>query len=288
MRLAIFDAHRLGAVVGDEIVDVTDALPRDTDPDPLTVGWWRRLCRDYPQVAGQLAKATDTGTRRRLTDVRLLAPVLNPSKVVACASNYAAHVEEMHEVQQRTLGGVENWMMNFDIFLKAPSSIIGPSEDIVLPAAEVAAGHEIHHESELVLVIGTGGRDIPVDRAMDYVMGYLIGLDITVRSAADRSRRKSHDTFSPVGPWLTTADEIPDPGALDIRLECGGRLRQSVNTGTLLTSVPHIVAYASTMMTLVPGDLIFTGAPPGVGPITAGDVLDTSITGLGHMRHQVR
>lgn len=288
MRLAIFDANRLGAVTGDGVVDVTAALPWDTDPDPLTAGWWRRLCRDFDEVRDDLAKAAAQGTPVPLDRVRLRAPALNPSKIVACASNYAAHVDEMHAVQQRTLGRVENWMMEFDVFLKAPSSIVGPSDDIVLPPEVVAAGHEIHHESELVVVVGRGGRDIPEEDALDHVRGYTIGLDITVRSPADRSRRKSHDTFSPLGPWLTTADEVPDPGALDIRLTNNGEVKQAVNTGALITSVPRIVAYASRMMTLLPGDVIFTGAPPGVGPIGRGDLLDTSISGLGAMRHLVR
>jgi 2-keto-4-pentenoate hydratase/2-oxohepta-3-ene-1,7-dioic acid hydratase in catechol pathway len=285
MRLAIFDDHRLGAVTDAGVVDVTGALPWATDRDPLTAGWWRRLCRDFDAVHDDLRRAAAEGEP---VDVTLRAPVLNPSKIVACASNYAAHVQEMHEVQQRTLGRVESWMMDFDVFLKAPSSVIGPSDDIRLPREILAAGHEIHHESELVIVIGEGGTDIPEDRAMAHIRGYLIGLDITVRSPADRSRRKSHDTFSPLGPWLTTADEIADPGALDIRLECGGEVRQEVNTSALLTSIPRIVSYASRMMTLLPGDVIFTGAPPGVGPIKPGDVLDTSISGLGTMRHRVR
>jgi 2-keto-4-pentenoate hydratase/2-oxohepta-3-ene-1,7-dioic acid hydratase in catechol pathway len=286
MRLAIFDDYRLGAITDAGIVDVTAVLPWAVDPDPLTAGWWRRLCRDFDAVHDDLRQAASDGVA--VAGGTLRAPVLNPSKIVACASNYAAHVAEMHDVQQRTLGRVESWMMDFDVFLKAPSSVIGPNDDIRLPPEVVAAGHEIHHESELVIIIGQGGTDIPEDRAMAHIRGYTIGLDITVRSPADRSRRKSHDTFSPLGPWLTTADEIADPGDLDIRLECNSEVRQEVNTSGLLTSIPRIVSYASRMMTLLPGDVIFTGAPPGVGPIHAGDVLDTSISGLGAMRHRVR
>jgi 2-keto-4-pentenoate hydratase/2-oxohepta-3-ene-1,7-dioic acid hydratase in catechol pathway len=288
MRLAIFDEYRLGAVTGAGLVDVTAALPWEVGADPLVASWWRRLCRDFDAVHDDLRTAADEGEPVPLETVRLRAPALNPSKIVACASNYAAHVREMHDVQRRTLGRVESWMMDFDVFLKAPSSVVGPSDDIRLPPEIVAAGHEIHHESELVIVIGQGGADIPEDTAMAHVRGYTIGLDITVRSPADRSRRKSHDTFSPLGPWLTTADEIADPGALDIRLQCNGEVRQEVNTAALLTPIPRIVSYASRMMTLLPGDVLFTGAPPGVGPISPGDVLDTSITGLGTMRHRVR
>ncbi|MQA13252.1 MAG: FAA hydrolase family protein [Pseudonocardiaceae bacterium] len=294
MKLALFDDHRLGAVVGGDddstagLVDITDALPWPHDPDPLTAGWWRRLCRDFDQVRDALRDAAAAGSPVPLDEVRLLAPALNPSKIVAAASNYAAHVEEMHGVQQRTLGRVESWMMHFDVFLKSPSAMAGPCDEIVLPAAELEAGHEIHHESELVAIVGRGGKDIPVAGALDHVLGYTIGLDITVRSPADRSRRKSHDTFAPLGPWITTADEAGDPADLDIALQVNGTDRQRVNTRDLLTGVGEIVSYASHMMTLLPGDVLFTGAPPGVGPIAPGDVLDARISRLGRLRLPVR
>jgi 2-keto-4-pentenoate hydratase/2-oxohepta-3-ene-1,7-dioic acid hydratase in catechol pathway len=178
-------------------------------------------------------------------------------------------------------------MMRFDVFLKAPSSLSGPADEIVPPAEVVAAGQEVHHESELVVVVGAGGRDIPEESALHHVAGYTIGLDITVRGEGDRSRRKSYDTFSPVGPWVTTADEAGDPGDLDIHLEVNGIERQHVSTSTMITKVPAIVAYASSVMTLVPGDLIFTGAPSGVGPIHPGDVVDVRISRLGSMRVRV-
>jgi 2-keto-4-pentenoate hydratase/2-oxohepta-3-ene-1,7-dioic acid hydratase in catechol pathway len=289
VKLALFDDHRLGVVVDDGIVDVTAALPWPHDPDPLTAGWWRRLCRDHETVLPVLRAAASRGEPRPVEEVRLRAPVLNPSKIVACASNYAAHVAEMHGVQERTLGRVESWMMNFDVFLKAPSSICGPRDDIALPPAEVAAGHEIHHEAELVVIVGRGGRDIPEGSALDHVMGYTAGLDITVRSAADRSRRKSYDTFSPVGPWITTSDEASDPGAFTIDLIVNGDdHRQHTDSKEMITPVPAIVSYASAMMTLLPGDLIFTGAPPGVGPIHHGDILNTRIDRIGTMRLRVR
>jgi 2-keto-4-pentenoate hydratase/2-oxohepta-3-ene-1,7-dioic acid hydratase in catechol pathway len=160
---------------------------------------------------------------------------------------------------------------------------VGPGEAVVLPRAVVAAGQEIHHESELVVVIGTGGKDIPLASALDHVLGFTAGLDITVRSAADRSRRKSYDSFSPVGPWIVTRDEVGDGSGLAIELTNDGEVRQSVNTDDLLTPVPQIVAYASSVMTLAPGDLIFTGAPPGVGPIAHGELLRMSISRIGTM-----
>jgi 2-keto-4-pentenoate hydratase/2-oxohepta-3-ene-1,7-dioic acid hydratase in catechol pathway len=288
VKLAVFDEFRLGVVTGEELVDVTDALPGH-DADPVSAGWWRALCRDFLSLRPELEAAAKAGSAVPLERVRLRAPVLNPSKVLACASNYREHVEEMHDVQRRTLGHVEDWMMNFDVFLKAPSAISGPAEDIVLPQDVVAAGQEIHHESELVVVIRAGGKDIPEQSALDHVLGYTIGLDITVRGAADRSRRKSYDTFAPLGPWITTADEVGEPDDLEIDLVRNGEdHRQHVHTKDMITAVPAIVSYASRMMTLVPGDVIFTGAPPGVGPIVSGDVLETTISRLGSMTLKVR
>jgi 2-keto-4-pentenoate hydratase/2-oxohepta-3-ene-1,7-dioic acid hydratase in catechol pathway len=288
MKLALFDDLRLGVVTGEGLVDVTDALPWPHDPDPLTAGWWRRLCRELGTVRGELERAAKEGPAVSSEAVHLRPPVLNPSKIVAAASNYADHVAEMHGVQERTLGRVESWMMNFDVFLKAPSAISGPADDIVLPEAVVAAGQEIHHESELVVVIGAGGRNIPEQAALDHVLGYTLGLDMTVRGEGDRSRRKSYDTFSPLGPWVVTADEVGDPADLDIRLAVNGTERQRVHTSTMITKVPAIVAYASSVMTLLPGDVIFTGAPPGVGPIRRGDRLVTGISRIGEMRLYVR
>lgn len=288
MKLALFDDHRLGVLVDGGLVDITDALPWPHDPDPLTAGWWRRLCRDFADVSGDLRAAVPRGVAVALDAVYLRAPVLNPSKVIAAASNYAGHVDEMHRVQERTLGHVEAWMMDFDVFLKAPSSISGPSDGIRLPTDILAAGHEIHHECELVIVIGAGGKDIRPEAALSHVFGYTTGLDITVRSEGDRSRRKSYDTFSPVGPWVVTGDEAGDPHDLDIRLDANGTLRQHVSTRDLVTGVPDIISRASAVMTLLPGDLLFTGAPPGVGPIFSGDRLDTHISRVGEMRIHVR
>ena len=288
MRLAILDGLRLGVVCETTVIDVTAALPWPHDPDPLTAGWWRRLCRDLDLVRPALAAAArdPAAPRVEVGAARLLAPAVNPSKIVAAASNYQEHVAEMHEVQGRTLGRVESWMMEFDVFLKAPSSIAGPRDDIVLPADQ--RDREIHHEAELVAIVGKGGKDIAPRDALSRIAGYTIGLDITVRSKADRSRRKSYDTFSPLGPWLVTSDEAGDPADMDIELERNGVPKQKVSTRDMLVPVQDIVAYASRVMTLLPGDVLFTGAPPGVGPIEPGDTLRVRISRLGEMGLTVR
>ncbi|HEY8475254.1 MAG TPA: fumarylacetoacetate hydrolase family protein, partial [Chloroflexota bacterium] len=119
---------------------------------------------------------------------------------------------------------------------------------------------------------------------LNHVLGYTITLDITLRGQGDRSRRKSYDTFTPIGPWIVTSEEVGDPHTLDIRLTVGGALRQSVNTVDMKMKIPQIVAYASSIMRLDPGDVVLTGAPPGVGAITAGDVMDVEISRIGRMR----
>lgn len=276
MRLCLFNGRRVGVLTEPSaLVDVTAAVPGWSD-DPLS-GWFRRLCRDLRAVRPALEAAATGGTPVDLASVTLDAPVLNPSKVVAAAMNYAAHREEMEARADRSNLA---WRMEFDVFLKAPSSIVGPSDPVELPDVGDA---DVHHECELAFVIGTGGRDIPAADALAHVAGYTTLIDVTVRGPGDRSRRKSYDTFSPTGPWLVTSDEVPDPQALTIDLTVNGDARQHVHTGDMLVSVADIVAYASSVMTLVPGDVVCTGAPPGVGPIVAGDLMRTSITGLGSM-----
>ena len=287
MKLALFNGFRLGVVLDEPtgeptVVDVSDAVGAH-DRDPLTAGWWRALCRDWQTLRPAVSDAVATRPRYPLREGRLDSAALAPSKIIAAASNYADHVAEMHAVQERTLGAVQSWMMEFDIFLKSPSSLTGPAGPVRLPADMVAADTEIHHESELVVVIGSGGRNIPVERAREAVLGVTAGLDITVRSPADRSRRKSYDTFSPLGPVVRVLDDEFDATDLDITLTVDGQVRQQVNTRDLITPIERIVAYASTVMTLNPGDLIFTGAPPGVGRIRPGETLVTTISGVGTM-----
>ena len=292
MKLALFDAWRLGIVDThtQTITDVTGAVPGAGDADPFGAGWWVRMCRDFEALRPDLDARRAAGPARPLREVRLRPPVLNPGKVLATASNYGAHVAEMRDVVlERVAGHVDDWLLDFDVFLKATSSITGPGDPVVLPAGPVHEGREIHHESELTVVIGRGGSRIPESRALEHVLGYTIALDMTVRGDGDRSRRKSYDTFTPVGPWLVTGDEIGDPHRLDVRLEVDGtHARQEARTADLLVGVPGIISYASSVMRLDPGDVILTGAPPGVGEVHAGEVMVSEISGIGTMRNPVR
>lgn len=271
MKLALYDDHRLGSVVpdGGGLVDVTGALPQhDSD---LGASFWVRMCRDMPELLPVLSGAADGGPSVALDTVALRAPVLNPSKVVASAFNYAGHVDEMKP------RGVSGWMLNFDVFLKAPSSITDPFKEIRLPRLD----GEIHYEGELACVIGKAGYEISEADALDHVAGWTILLDMTLRGEGDRSRRKSYDGFTPMGPWMVTADEIPAWEDLQITLWLNGEVRQDVKASEMIRSVPQLIAHASSVMTLQPGDIIATGAPPGVGSVEPGDHVKATITGIG-------
>ncbi|HZS01502.1 MAG TPA: fumarylacetoacetate hydrolase family protein [Chloroflexota bacterium] len=281
MKLALFNGNRLGVVRGETIVDVTSALP--AWDNGYMANFWLRLCHDFDTLRPRLEEAAQSGAGVPVSQVRLNAPVLNPTKILAAASNYGAHKEEM--AARRDFTGHAAWLSEFDVFLKAPSSIIGPDDTVYLPDV---GDREIHHESELAFVIGKTAKDVPAERALDYVLGYTILLDITVRGDGDRSRRKSYDGFTPIGPYVVTADEIGDPHNLHIQLWVNGQTKQDVNSGDMLVKIPEMISYASKVFTLNPGDVFTTGSPPGVGQIHAGDTMVTEIEKIGRMTNYVK
>ncbi|UZN03743.1 fumarylacetoacetate hydrolase family protein [Cellulomonas sp. S1-8] len=266
MRLASTVDARLHVVLSDRSVDVTDALGlRPGAGGPLLA-----FLDDGGSIAELQALDLDAWPSQPLDVGRLAAPIARPGKVVGAPVNYRDHQAEMGE--QRTIA-------DYGVFLKASSSVIGPAEQIRLPYLDVRTDHE----GELGVVIGRTASRVPAERALAHVFGYAPVLDITVRSGEDRSTRKSFDTFTPFGPWVTTADEVPDPGALDLRCWVDGELRQHASTADLLYDVAELIAYTSHVMTLHPGDIIATGTPAGVGPIAAGQRVTVEIEGLGRL-----
>ena len=266
MKLASTLDARLHAVLDDRSVDLTDALGLRPGPGgPLLA---------FLEAGGTLADLhaldLDALPSQPLDPARLAAPVARPGKVVGAPVNYLDHKAEMGE--QRTIA-------DYGMFLKATSSVIGPNEAIRLPYTDLRTDHE----GELGVVIGRTASRVPAERALEHVLGYAPVLDITVRSGEDRSTRKSFDTFTPFGPWVTTADEVPDPGALELRCWVDDELRQHASTADLIYDVAQLVAYTSHVMTLHPGDVIATGTPAGVGPIAAGQRVAVEITGLGRL-----
>jgi 2-keto-4-pentenoate hydratase/2-oxohepta-3-ene-1,7-dioic acid hydratase in catechol pathway len=215
-----------------------------------------------------------------LERVRLAAPVPYPGKVIAAPANYRLHVEEMARPEMRDVVKQEVHAIDqYGVFLKAPSSVVGPGATVELPFADRRTDHEV----ELGVVIGTRARDVPRAEAMAHVFGYTGVIDITVRGGEDRSTRKSFDTFTPLGPALVTADEVPDPGHLGLALWVNGVARQNGNTQDMIWDIPKLIEYASHVMTLHPGDVLSTGTPDGVGPLAPGDEVTIEIERIGRM-----
>ena len=267
MRLALFQHGRLGLVDGDDLVDVTEQL---AGPGPY--GPAGPLHRHIERAAGGHALVPDLGPCPRvpLAEADLEAPLPLPGKIIGAPVNYLDHKAEMEYTTS---------VADLGVFLKANSSVIGPGQDVVLPYSD----KRTDQEGELGVVIGRTASHVTADEALSYVFGYTCLLDITVRSDEDRSTRKSFDTFTPVGPWIVTADEIPDPDTLDLRCDVGGTARQHTNTADLIFGVRDLIAYASSVMTLYPGDVIATGTPAGVGPLGHGDRVVVEIERVGRL-----
>ncbi len=278
MRLCRFNSDRLGVVVGDEVVDVTATLDGEAPirPWPIAPGDW--LIANIDRLRPVLeAAANGGGERHKLTDVALLAPVANPTKIIGAPVNFYSHHAEASADKALNFGAEVKTIHDYGLFLKANTSLAGPSEGIELIMPE--RRHD--HEGEMVVVIGRRCRSVSEAEALDYVAGYTMGIDMTARGTEDRSLRKSLDTYSMVGPYFVTADEIADPDKLDLKLWVNDELRQDSNTDKLIFSTRKLIAYASDFYTLYPGDIIMTGTPSGVGRVLAGDEVRLEIEGLG-------
>jgi 2-keto-4-pentenoate hydratase/2-oxohepta-3-ene-1,7-dioic acid hydratase in catechol pathway len=285
MRLCRFDDGRLGLVEGDVVRDVTtalDALPACRYPLPQH----DLLIAHLPDVQARIATLAGAAHVHGLDAVTLRSPVANPGKIIAAPVNYQTHLDEVRGDAQLHHGNPAHTVtiQSAGVFLKASSSIAGPGDGIVICKPERRTDHEV----ELACVIGRPAKQVSAAEALSFVAGYAIGLDITIRGSEDRSLRKSPDSYSVLGPWLITADEVPDPGALDLELLVNGQLRQRANTSRLILGVPQLIELASSFYTLEPGDIIYTGTPDGVGPVAAGDTIRASIAGIGTMEVRVR
>jgi 2-keto-4-pentenoate hydratase/2-oxohepta-3-ene-1,7-dioic acid hydratase in catechol pathway len=273
MKLIRFNEGRVGIVDRDRVFDVTDVVGEDPQAWPPT--GICRVIRDFDSYRAAIATHVASAPSVPLDSVRLQTPVPWPNKLMAYPVNYHDHAVEM---ASRGLANVQGY------FLKSNSSLSGPADAIELPAL---AGREVHHECEIALVIGKEGRQIPAGKALEHVFGFACLLDMTVRGKEERVFRKSYDTFTPVGPWIVTADEVPDPSNINMKLWVNGELRQQANTRDLIVDIPQMVAIASSASTLYPGDLIATGTPAGVGPVRDGDVVTIEVEHIGRMEIKV-
>lgn len=257
-----------------------------TDPQlPSSV---RELIEQGPAALARVAAALHRpdAVRLDLAAARFLAPVPDPRKIVCVGLNYKDHARESGAPIPREPV----------LFSKYPTALTGHLQAIVHPPNS----QEVDFEAELVLVVGQGGRNIPAARGQSHLAGYTVGNDVSARDWQLKKDGKqwmigkTFDTFAPVGPWLVTADEVPDPHRLGIRLRLNGQTMQASNTDQMIFSCGEIVAYLSSVFTLEPGDLIFTGTPPGVGfarkpPVflKPGDVVEVEIDGLGLLKNPV-
>jgi 2-keto-4-pentenoate hydratase/2-oxohepta-3-ene-1,7-dioic acid hydratase in catechol pathway len=269
MKIVRFNEGRVGISDGHKVVDVSGLCHAAAgDWPPVGIN---RLIRDFDALRPRLQALLGSEAGVPLASVRLETPVPWPNKLMAYPVNYHDHAREM---ASRGLANVQGY------FLKSNSSLVGSADAIELPALP---GREIHHECEIALVIGKQGRQIPPERALEHVFGYACLLDMTVRGKEERVFRKSYDTFTPVGPWIVTADEVPDPADIGMKLWVNDELRQQANTRDLIVDIPNMIAIASSASTLYPGDLIATGTPAGVGRVVAGDVVTIEVEHVGRM-----
>jgi 2-keto-4-pentenoate hydratase/2-oxohepta-3-ene-1,7-dioic acid hydratase in catechol pathway len=289
MRLCRFDNDRLGLVENRVVYDVTgalDCLPQYRWPFPIGDA----LVAGLHEVRSAAEKLKAKAQKYDLGQVRLLSPVANPSKVMAAPANYRLHVEIdakdpaiHHNVHNKQLEGLERPVETLGLFLKATSSVSGPYPGVSLNWLD----KRNDYETELVVIIGKTGKNIRSEQAMDHIAGYCVGLDMSVRGTEERSFRKSADTYSVLGPWLTTADEIADPEKLELWLTLNGKPRQRSSTAAMTVGIRRLIEIASGAYTLFPGDVLMTGTPEGVGAVVPGDVIVTGCEGLGEMTVKV-
>jgi 2-keto-4-pentenoate hydratase/2-oxohepta-3-ene-1,7-dioic acid hydratase in catechol pathway len=285
MKLALFDDNRVALVEGESLYDVSAAVPAWGQPWPPV--FMQRLISEWPAARPALLAARAAATPIPRSAVKLRSPMPYTSNIIAAPANYRKHVGELGN---RGVTAAGNSARNIGFFLKATSSLVGPDDGIVLPKG---SSRRFDHETELAVIIGKRGHHIPRAEALDYVFGYSCLIDLTMRlepgaPAEERPTRKSFDSFTPLGPWIVTADEIPDPQVLSNRLWVNGELKQSTNTAEMTVGVAELIELISSVMTLQPGDVIASGTPEGVGPVAPGDSITIELEKIGAMTLQVR
>lgn len=271
MKIAVFNENQVGIVEGNNIIDISAVVGWNSAD---VQGSLVKLMADFDTLKSKIEASLASSPSHALEEVALRAPVPNPTKIVAAPINYILHKEEMNTAL--TVDGL-------GFFLKAPSSIIGPNETVLLPFKD----RRVDHEAEIAFVIGKEAKNVKAEDAADYIFGYFALMDITVRGKEDRPWRKSFDTFTPIGPWIVTGDEVGNPNEVQMNLWVNDEIRQSANTSDLIYDCYKFVEAASSVMTLLPGDIVTTGTPEGVAPITQGDTVRIHIERIGEFSVQV-
>jgi 2-keto-4-pentenoate hydratase/2-oxohepta-3-ene-1,7-dioic acid hydratase in catechol pathway len=287
---ATLDKFQRGKIADSKLARAVHVLRKAADPPADMIGLLARgnsYLKALSEVTRNLAGGSAAGRKGLFTPLakaRLRAPIARPGKITCVGLNYVDHAREQ---------GIEPPQSPI-FFLKSVNTICGPGDPIVLPPNST----QVDYEAEFAVVIGKGGHNIPEDRAMGHVAGYMILNDVSARDMqfGDKQwyRGKSCDTFAPCGPWITTADEIADLDNLQIRLTLNGESMQDSNTSNLIFKVPYLISYLSQSLTWEAGDIISTGTPPGVGVfrkppvfLKAGDTVSVTVEGLGTLTNPV-
>lgn len=280
MKLAVFDDYRIGVVDERVLRDVTGLLPKELDLFPAQRMNW--LIANWADYEGRILERASNGAATiAVAAVTLLAPNPAPPHIFAAPANYRKHLNELgaRSVSKGRTAREQGF------FLKAPGSIVGAGARIELPRDSL---RRFDHESELAVIVGRGGRNIHRDDAMKHVFGYSCLIDGTMRiepgsGEEERTMRKSFASFTPLGPYLVTADEVPEPHGLRNRLSVNGETRQDANTVDMIVGIAELIELISSVLPLSPGDVIATGTPEGVGPLNVGDEVTIEIERVGRM-----
>jgi 2-keto-4-pentenoate hydratase/2-oxohepta-3-ene-1,7-dioic acid hydratase in catechol pathway len=278
MKICRFNHDRLGIVEGDVVLDVTAALEA-IPPQRWPLPGHDLLIAHLPAVIARAQTLRASAARLPVASVKFDSPVANPSKIVNAPINYKKHIAEAVVdpgiAHGRDLKGkhISDW----GLFLKASSALVGFGDEVKLRKPERRNDHEI----ELAVIIGKTANKVKAADALQYVAGYAMGLDMTIRGPELQCFRKSVDTYAVCGPWMVTADEIPNPNNLRLKIDVNGQPRQDANTSDLVYDVNKLIEYATEWYTLLPGDIILTGTPEGVGPVKPGDVMTCEIERIG-------
>jgi 2-keto-4-pentenoate hydratase/2-oxohepta-3-ene-1,7-dioic acid hydratase in catechol pathway len=275
MKLLFFDDFKLGVLKGDAVVDVSDVVRNipHTGAHNLING----LIERFAEYKGRLEEAVNRGQGVPVSQVRLRSPVPKPYNIVCMAVNY---MED----------GTRSEPAPINAFHKSPNSVIGQGDTMVLPDAPATI---FEGEAELALVIGKPASHVRASEAMDYVFGYLNFIDGSARGLPPAGntfyQMKSRDTFAPIGPFLVTADEIPDPNKLQVRLWVNGELKQNYNTSDMAHKIPRCIEWITSIHALEPGDIVATGTNHrGLSAFQNGDLIEIETEGLGRLRFHIR
>lgn len=282
MKICRFNDQRYGVVKDDQVYDVT-ALVEPMLPHPLKVKG-DPLMANLAAIRAMLESTKLEGPTTPVQQAKFLSPIAFPTKILNAPVNYDLHIAESKADAGINFGRAPLTIGAAGLFLKANSALVGAGEGVSVRFPDRRTDHEL----ELGIIVGKVADDVPEDKAFDYIGAYAIALDMTVRGTEDRSFRKSIDSYAVLGPWLVTADEMPNPLDEHFVLKVNGEKRQEASTKDMIYDIPTLIGWASRWYTLYPGDIIMSGTPSGVGPVGDGDVMNCSFDHIGSMDVKVR